>query len=190
MAARFPSPNQQTCQRTRSWNNEFAAGLMGAINIPSHSLQPRYILPTRQLPPQPVFDPCRVSSSSLVKIPPFGRTSLPMDSHIRVPPAGPGVSAEGLGPEHHNALVRAIRNVLSTALAERTFAQLLDGIPLATTVLEMRGSLILVDHPLHSHNSLCAGAMERAKILRDTFDPSILRFSPTVCLGVSTTDCR
>ncbi|KAL2258386.1 hypothetical protein VTK26DRAFT_8322 [Humicola hyalothermophila] len=87
----------------------------------------------------------------------------------------PSVSPEGLDLDHYHPLVRAIKNVLSTDLAEVTFAQLIDGLPLVSTVWDMRGSLLRNGHPLYSHDQLCAGAIEQARMYRDEFDPAILR---------------
>lgn len=91
------------------------------------------------------------------------------------------ISVEVLDLDHYDPLIRAIRNVLSTALAELSIAQLIDGIPLVETVWDMKGSLILRDHPLVSHGSLCEGATEQARMFRDMFDFAILRFNSPVC---------
>lgn len=97
----------------------------------------------------------------------------------------PSVSVEVLDSVHYDPLLRALRNVLSTTLAEISFAQLLDGLPLVDIVWDMKGSLVMKGHPLLSHDSLCEGATEQARMLRDTFDPAILRFSSLVCPYIS-----
>lgn len=99
-----------------------------------------------------------------------------MSSRIQYPSK---VSVQLLGPDHYEPLVGAIRNVLSSDLAELTLAQLIDGLPLIDTVWDMKGALIRRGHPLISHNALCEGAMEQANMFRDTFDPAALQlYSP------------
>ncbi|CAP67156.1 uncharacterized protein PODANS_1_21720 [Podospora anserina S mat+] len=91
------------------------------------------------------------------------------------------VSIEVLDPEHYHALVKAIRNILSTELAELSIAQLIDGLPLMISVFESRGCLVGKGHPLLEHETLCDGALQQAKQLRDGFDPAVLSFSSKVC---------
>lgn len=91
------------------------------------------------------------------------------------------VSIEVLDPEHYHALVKAIRNILSTELAELSIAQLIDGLPLMISVFESRGCLIGKGHPLLEHETLYDGALQQAKQLRDGFDPAVLSFSSKVC---------
>ncbi|KAK3290881.1 uncharacterized protein B0H64DRAFT_49151 [Chaetomium fimeti] len=98
----------------------------------------------------------------------------------RLTQEGPSLTVEVLDVDHYHPLVRAIRNVLSTPLAEVTYAQLIDGLPIVDTVWDMRGSLLLRGHPLIDHDRLCEGALERALRSRDTFDPAILRFDSIV----------
>ena len=90
------------------------------------------------------------------------------------------VSVELLDPEHHEILVRAIRNVLSTELAETTMAQLVDGLPLASSGWDARGSLIIGDHPLTEHKTFCAGVIDQTRAFRDAFDSRVLRFDSPV----------
>jgi hypothetical protein len=90
------------------------------------------------------------------------------------------VSVEVHGPDHYRILVRAIRNVLLTGLAELTMAQLVDGLPLAASGWDARGSLIIGDHPLTEHESLCDGVIDQTREFRSAFDPRILRFDSPV----------
>ncbi|KAK4173891.1 hypothetical protein QBC36DRAFT_50336 [Triangularia setosa] len=90
------------------------------------------------------------------------------------------VSVEVLDPEHYHVLVKAIRNILSTELAELSIAQLIDGLPLMIWVFEGRGCLLGKGHPMLEHENLCEGAIEQARLFRDTFDPAILQFSSKV----------
>jgi hypothetical protein len=82
--------------------------------------------------------------------------------------------------DHCHPLVRAIHNILSTNLADITFAQLIDGLPLVDTVWDMRGSLLIKGHPLIDHDHLCESAMEQVRIFRDTFNPTMLRLDSHV----------
>lgn len=92
------------------------------------------------------------------------------------------VPVETLDLDHYHPLVGAVRNVLSTQLAEITFAQLLDGLPLVNTVwgMRLRGSLLFREHPLIQHDRLCEGAMDNVRMFRDMFEPAILRFDSPV----------
>lgn len=90
------------------------------------------------------------------------------------------VSVELLDPEHYEILVQAIRNVLSTELAETTMAQVVDGLPLASSGWEARGSLIIGDHPLTKHETFCEGVINQTRAFRDAFDPAVLQFDSSV----------
>lgn len=91
------------------------------------------------------------------------------------------VSIQHLSPDHYHTLIQAITNVLSTQLAELTLAELCDGLPLWSTVRDMRGGQLLIySHPLSKHDSLCDGALEKARQFRDAFDPTSLSFHPYV----------
>jgi hypothetical protein len=82
---------------------------------------------------------------------------------------------------HRDALVRALHNVLSTDIAEVTYAQILDGVPLAE-VANDRYSMHFVDwrHPVQQHTSLCPGVVEQTKAFRSSFDPRMLEFDSQV----------
>ena len=90
------------------------------------------------------------------------------------------VTVDVLDTEHYRPLVRAIHNITRTDLAEITFAQLIDGLPIVDTVWDMRGTLVSKGHPLISHDRLCDGAMERLRAFRDLFDLIILTFDSPV----------
>jgi len=100
------------------------------------------------------------------------------------------LSIDVLDKEHRSVLVRAITRVLSTNIAEITYAQIVDGLPLAEVAQDTsRGAGIHDDHPLHdAHTKLCDGVFEQTRDFRDNFDPSILKFNPTVRLN--TKKCR
>jgi hypothetical protein len=91
------------------------------------------------------------------------------------------LSVEVLDPEHHGILVHAIRHVLSTELAGLTMAQLVDGLPLASSGWDARGSLIIASRPLTKHETLCDGVMDQTKAFRAAFNPEVLQFDSAVC---------
>ncbi len=93
----------------------------------------------------------------------------------------PKVSLEVLEPEHYHILVRAIQNVLSTELAELTMAELVDGLPLASTGWGAAGNLLCRDHPLNEHKTFCDGVIDQTRAFRDAFDPRILQLDSWVC---------
>lgn len=96
----------------------------------------------------------------------------------------PKGSLQLLAPDHYQVLSRAIGNVLATDIAEITMAQLVDGLPLASTVFGTRGHHLTRGHPLLDHETLCEGALEQTKAFRHNFEPSVLQFDITVCTGL------
>ncbi|KAM0425348.1 hypothetical protein ACHAPT_009404 [Fusarium lateritium] len=80
---------------------------------------------------------------------------------------------------HRTILDRAIKNVLSTELAQFTYAQIIDGLPTGDVAWDRRFPGIFGDHPIDEvHESLCPGAMEKAKEYYEQWDPEILLFDP------------
>ncbi|KAK4244154.1 hypothetical protein C7999DRAFT_17550 [Corynascus novoguineensis] len=92
----------------------------------------------------------------------------------------PQVSMEVLGLDHHHLQTRALRNILSTELAEITYAQLFDGFPTLDTAYSKRAYWMYDGHPLHDHPKLCEGSLERARVFRDNFNPAVLLFDSLV----------
>lgn len=97
-----------------------------------------------------------------------------------LPQQRPRVAIDVLDLDHCHSLTRALRNVLSTDLAQVTYAQLIDGLPTMDTVYDMRGYMILEGFPLLAHEKLCEGAAERARLFCATFDPGALQFDSLV----------
>jgi hypothetical protein len=89
------------------------------------------------------------------------------------------LTAESLEEKHHDIFFRALSKVLSTEIAELTFAQIVDGLPLpqvADDTYDNGGSLSHI-HPLYTkHTQLCPGVLETARQFRANFDPHILQF--------------
>lgn len=85
---------------------------------------------------------------------------------------------------HRECLVRAISNVLSIELSLFTFAQIIDGLPIADVAWDRRYPGLHHDHILDDHEELCPGAMEKVQEFYRDWDPNILRFSPKVPITV------
>lgn len=86
------------------------------------------------------------------------------------------MALEILDAEHLGPLRQSIANLLSTPTAELTYAQIVDGMPLATVFAE--------DHwfreglPVMDHEELCPGVLEKTRGLRSALDVSSLPFQP------------
>ncbi|KAJ4264468.1 hypothetical protein NW762_005668 [Fusarium torreyae] len=79
---------------------------------------------------------------------------------------------------HREVLDQAIRNVLSTKLAKFTYAQIIDGLPIADVAWDRRLPGIMGEHIIDNHETLCPGALEKAEEYHETWDPRILKFDP------------
>lgn len=87
-----------------------------------------------------------------------------------------------LGEEHRDVLRRAVLNILSTNIAEITFAQIIDGLPLADVALDSSSSVLPDEHPIYdAHPELCSGVLQKTREFRDQFDPDSLSLDVTVC---------
>lgn len=85
-----------------------------------------------------------------------------------------------LGQPHRDAVARALSRVLSTEIAEITYAQIVDGLPLLEVLKDVYGDLICPDHPIHQHKQLKEGTIETVRRFRDDFDPEIIQFDVPV----------
>lgn len=74
-----------------------------------------------------------------------------------------------LDGSHQEAFQRAIKNILQTKIAETTFAQIVDGLPLNSVAFDTAG--LSWDFTLSNHDTLCDGALERLIEIRETFEP-------------------
>ncbi|KAF7554764.1 hypothetical protein G7Z17_g2638 [Cylindrodendrum hubeiense] len=88
--------------------------------------------------------------------------------------------ADVLDTEHKETFRQALMRLLSTPLAEFTYAQILDGLPTEQCFLE--SYYFMHRHPVYElgHTELCEGFLEKARDFRATFDPSDLRFNQSV----------
>jgi hypothetical protein len=98
------------------------------------------------------------------------------------PPASLRSIRSSLHSEHQYWLVRAIRNVLATSVAETTFAQIVDGLPISDVERDKYGChSVSFAHPLHKrHKKLCPGALDKLRELNDTFKLESLEFPAEV----------
>ncbi|KAF7547357.1 hypothetical protein G7Z17_g7789 [Cylindrodendrum hubeiense] len=72
---------------------------------------------------------------------------------------------------HRHVLDRAIKNILSTALAQFTYAQIIDGIPTGDVSWDRRYCGVFGEHPIDSeHEELCPGTLEKAREYYEQFD--------------------
>ncbi|KAK5656054.1 hypothetical protein OQA88_5193 [Cercophora sp. LCS_1] len=85
-----------------------------------------------------------------------------------------------LDAEHRAVFVRAINNVLATEEALFTYAQIIDGLPIADVAWDRRSPGIFGDHPIEEHEELCPGALEKAREVCRQWDPAILSFDAKV----------
>ncbi|KAH7233522.1 hypothetical protein BKA59DRAFT_428116 [Fusarium tricinctum] len=79
---------------------------------------------------------------------------------------------------HRTVLNKAIRNVLSTELAIFTYAQIIDGLPIADVAWDRRLPGIMGEHVIDEHETLCPGALEKAQEYYENWQPSSLMFDP------------
>lgn len=92
------------------------------------------------------------------------------------------LSIDDLDDVHRSILVRAISRVISTDIAEETYAQILDGLPLADVADDSSsGDLPDGHHPLRdTHQELCSGTIEQIREFRASFQHESLRFDSRV----------
>lgn len=88
--------------------------------------------------------------------------------------------SEVLDAKHQSAFATAMSNLLSTEIAEQTFAQIVDGLPLKDVAFGMRIHEYTRKDPVSSHVELCPGVLERTRMLRDAFDPRTLKMRADV----------
>lgn len=86
-----------------------------------------------------------------------------------------------LDAEHVDVFRNALERILSTDIAETTFSEIIDGLPMRSTWLQF--ALFNETHPVNvlGHETLCDGAREKARRFRDEFDIYMLSFPSKVC---------
>ncbi|POR31120.1 Uncharacterized protein TPAR_08694 [Tolypocladium paradoxum] len=99
---------------------------------------------------------------------------------------GPDVTASWISPEnldsdHLSAFTQALANVLSTDLADVTYAQIIDGLPTRDSYSEFCTFYPAEgEHPAYNHRHLCDGVLDTTRHFRSRLDPLTLRFDPHV----------
>jgi hypothetical protein len=92
----------------------------------------------------------------------------------------PQLSIADLDGEHRQLLVRAIERVLTTELAETTYAQIIDGLPIGDVAYDTR-TPPYKGHPIsHAHEELCPGMLDKAREFRAQIQPEVLQFDAQV----------
>lgn len=85
-----------------------------------------------------------------------------------------------LDDSHRFAVTQGIANVLSTEVAEATFAQIQDGLPLAEVVEDVYSDLMLPDHPISQNTRLSPHSLEKFRAFRDSLDFLLLSFDSSL----------
>lgn len=85
-----------------------------------------------------------------------------------------------LDGEHLKILLRAINRVLSTEIAEVSYTQIVDGLPLADVARETISPYIPINHPIYGHKKLCPQVWEKVRQFRESFDPATLQIEAPV----------
>ena len=88
------------------------------------------------------------------------------------------MSLASLDEEHLAAFKQAMINILSTPLAEFTYAQIVDGMPTRDTY--MRDHWQFEGVPAMDHHELCPGITEKTRAFRSEFDVFSLKFEAQV----------
>ncbi|KAF4345044.1 hypothetical protein FBEOM_918 [Fusarium beomiforme] len=83
-----------------------------------------------------------------------------------------------LPTSHRQAFVQSLMRVLETGVAERTFAEIIDGLPTIDSYLDFHWPQ--EGHPATKHPELCSGMIEKARHLRSEFPPTRLNFRLSV----------
>ena len=91
------------------------------------------------------------------------------------------LSIMDLDTAHREVFSAAILKILATELAEITYAQIVDGLPLDHIARETSRPWFTRDHPFwDSHHELCPGVLDKVREFRACFCPAILSFDPKV----------
>lgn len=88
------------------------------------------------------------------------------------------MSPQDLDAEHGTPLRVALNNLLSTPVAEFTYAQMIDGMPVNTVYAE--DHWFREDFPVIQHDKLCPGTLEKTRAFRSDFDYSSLSLDSEV----------
>lgn len=84
------------------------------------------------------------------------------------------MSLASLDREHLASFKQALANLLSTPIAEFTYAQIVDGMP--TSYTYMTDHDFYDEFPVLNHENLCPGIMDKTRAIRSQFDVLSLKF--------------
>ncbi|KAH8180134.1 hypothetical protein LIA77_01653 [Sarocladium implicatum] len=103
-----------------------------------------------------------------------------MDSHANFRQESIQILQEG----HRCIVDRAITRTLSTEIAEETYAQIVDGLPIGDVIFDTRGLPPPSDHPMETaHDKLCDGVLEETRKFYQAFDLDTLKFDSRLLLS-------
>lgn len=88
------------------------------------------------------------------------------------------MSLTSLDAEHQASFKHAMANLLSTPIAEFTYAQIVDGMPISNIYKEDHG--FCEGFPVLNHEDLCPGIMNKTRAFRSQFDIDSIEFKPKV----------
>ncbi|KAK7934571.1 hypothetical protein PG985_000066 [Apiospora marii] len=117
-------------------------------------------------------------------------TQLPADS-LELPPDTTEednaptrkLSIADIEEGHRNYFITAITRLISTDIAEVTYAQLFDGLPLSDVAGNRGYSAFPDDHPIYEvHEELCPGMVDKTRKFRNEFHLETLRFDAELLL--------
>ncbi|KAF4467096.1 hypothetical protein FALBO_6032 [Fusarium albosuccineum] len=88
---------------------------------------------------------------------------------------------QGIETKNCDVFRRAVSNVLSSPIAEITYAQTIDGLPLSDVTLDTHDATPCPGHPLLDERiELSPGVLEKARQLYSSFDATVLKFDSGV----------
>ncbi|KAG8156838.1 hypothetical protein KVR01_013251 [Diaporthe batatas] len=90
-----------------------------------------------------------------------------------------------LNSKHVYVFLTALEKILASEIAETTFSEIVDGLPMKATWLQYDNWK--EDHPVNvlGHEMMCDGAREKARRFRDELDIYMLSFPPNYPAGIA-----
>lgn len=86
-----------------------------------------------------------------------------------------------LSGQHLGIFKQAIANILAMGIAEETYAQIIDGLPLARVVQDSGNGGLPPNHPIHEeHTELCSGVRDKLGEFKSQFAVGVLQLDSTV----------
>ncbi|KPM38190.1 Serine/threonine-protein kinase ark1 [Neonectria ditissima] len=106
----------------------------------------------------------------------------PGDAGLETPAKKASLSV--LNEEHRSSIETSISSMLATDISETTYAQIVDGLPLASAASDSYGDLIIEPkHPIYEHKTLCPGVLEKIRCFRSSLDYGSLEFDLKLLLA-------